>query len=76
MTSNDDILRALGQLEGTVKGIREDIQEMRQDISKHNSNIYERVRSLEASRNRIWGAVATLPIIGGVASWFIGKGDV
>ncbi|MBY5442118.1 DUF1515 domain-containing protein [Rhizobium leguminosarum] len=41
MTSNDDILRALGRVEGRLTGIEESVSLLREDVSDEKDNAHE-----------------------------------
>ncbi|NNH46247.1 DUF1515 domain-containing protein [Rhizobium laguerreae] len=41
MTSNDDILRALGRVEGRLSGIEESVSRLREDLSDEKDNAHE-----------------------------------
>lgn len=41
MTSNDDILRALGRVEGRLSGIEESVSLLREDVSDEKDNAHE-----------------------------------
>lgn len=41
MTSNDDILRALGRVEGRLTGIEENVALLRQEMSEEKANAHE-----------------------------------
>ncbi|MBY5357262.1 DUF1515 domain-containing protein [Rhizobium leguminosarum] len=41
MTSNDDILRALGRVEGRLTGIEESVSRLREDLSDEKDNAHE-----------------------------------
>lgn len=41
MTSNDDILRALGRVEGRLTGIEESVALLREDVSDEKQNAHE-----------------------------------
>ncbi len=63
MTSNDDILRALGRVEEGVKRIREDFQEEKQNAHESRAVIHSR---LDEQAKQIGHLDTTVAISGGV----------
>jgi hypothetical protein len=69
-TSNDDILRALGRVEGRLLGIEESVSLLREDVSDEKDNAHESRsvihRRLDDQANRISHLDTTVAITGGV----------
>ncbi|MBX4972179.1 DUF1515 domain-containing protein [Rhizobium lentis] len=70
MTSNDDILRALGRVEGRLTGIEENMALLREDVSDEKENAHESRsvvhRRLDEQAKQIARLDATVAISGGV----------
>lgn len=70
MASNDDILRALGRVEGRLTGIEESVSLLREDLSDEKDNAHESRavihRRLDDQANRISHLDTTVAITGGV----------
>ncbi|MBA5802130.1 DUF1515 domain-containing protein [Rhizobium changzhiense] len=70
MTSNDDILRALGRVEGRLTGIEESVSLLREDVSDEKDNAHESRsvihRRLDEQAKQIAHLDTTVAISGGV----------
>ncbi|TBY84543.1 DUF1515 domain-containing protein [Rhizobium leguminosarum bv. viciae] len=70
MTSNDDILRALGRVEGRLTGIEENVALLREDVGDEKSNAHESRsvihRRLDEQAKQISHLDTTVAISGGV----------
>ncbi|WP_017960017.1 membrane protein [Rhizobium leguminosarum] len=70
MTSNDDILRALGRVEGRLSGIEESVSLLREDVSDEKDNAHESRsvihRRLDEQAKQIAHLDTTVAISGGV----------
>ncbi|TLX12282.1 DUF1515 domain-containing protein [Rhizobium sp. MHM7A] len=70
MTSNDDILRALGRVEGRLTGIEESVALLREDVSDEKDNAHESRsvihRRLDEQAKQIAHLDTTVAISGGV----------
>ncbi|MBX5148492.1 DUF1515 domain-containing protein [Rhizobium lentis] len=70
MTSNDDILRALGRVEGRLTGIEENMALLREDVSDEKENAHESRsvvhRRLDEQAKQIARLDTTVAISGGV----------
>ncbi|MCW0014927.1 DUF1515 domain-containing protein [Rhizobium sp. BT-226] len=70
MTSNDDILRALGRVEGRLSGIEESVSLLREDVSDEKDNAHESRsvihRRLDKQAKQIAHLDTTMAISGGV----------
>jgi hypothetical protein len=69
-TSNDDILRALGRVEGRLLGIEESVSLLREDVSDEKDNAHESRtvihRRLDEQAKQISHLDTTVAITGGV----------
>ncbi|MBY5465301.1 DUF1515 domain-containing protein [Rhizobium leguminosarum] len=70
MTSNDDILRALGRVEGRLTGIEESVTLLREDVSDEKDNAHQSRsvihRRLDEQAKQISHLDTTVAISGGV----------
>ncbi|MBB4342161.1 DUF1515 domain-containing protein [Rhizobium leguminosarum] len=69
-TSNDDILRALGRVEGRLSGIEESVSLLREDVSDEKDNAHQSRsvihRRLDEQAKQISHLDTTVAITGGV----------
>lgn len=70
MTSNDDILRALGRVEGRLSGIEHSVSHLRDELSDEKDNAHESSsvihRRLDKQAKKIAHLDTTMAISGGV----------
>ena len=65
MTTNEDLMRAIGGLEANVHGARADIAELKDETGQRFEGYSLRLRSLEASRSIGKGVLITLSAAAG-----------
>ncbi len=65
MTTNEDLMRAIGGLEANVHGARADIAELKDETTQRFEAYSIRLRSLEASRASGKGVLITLSALAG-----------
>ena len=65
MTTNEDLMRAIGGLEANVHGARADIAELKDETTQRFDGYSIRLRSLEAWRATSKGVLITLSALAG-----------
>ncbi len=65
MTTNEDLMRAIGGLEANVHGARADIAELKDETSNRFEGHSGRLRSLEGSRSTGKGVLITVSTLAG-----------
>lgn len=74
MANLDEIAKDITDIKVNVAGISgkmDSFTEFRDRQEKHNDNFYSMHAEHSRRLNRIWGAVAGLPVIGTILGWIV-----
>lgn len=70
MTTHDDIMHAIGRLEGKMDGVKSDVKQLREVSEKRLDNHANRVASLEKSRSWQKGRDGVIAfVLSGIGAW-------